>query len=215
MFEGQTMVLPNLNEPTRVRLEQQRKARRDYFKATDVPLQPFGHGSTSGYYVLVGPVIRAHENIRKGFGGYLGDGEINEGSAVRLRTNLASEFLPRGYNRGATGYYCDEFQQETMVPIVARLPRSRGFLAGWTMGKGMATNFEMDIYDTAEEAAQAAHGVAEYAAAEEQRYQATRCSECDNKKDEYDENDLCTECRAKRDEDDDTDEDDTDTDEEN
>jgi hypothetical protein len=114
---------------------------------------------------------------REGFGGYLGkDMRIAEGSHAHLRVEFANEILRReyAYSRLAhiDGYYCDEDGGETMQPVVARLPRGRGFLPGWTMGVGMATSFETDVYESAEEAARRAHSYAERAAEEEQEYQA-------------------------------------------
>lgn len=56
-------------------------------------------------------------------------------------------------------------------PVVLRLPRGRGFLAGWTMGAHMASTIEPDIYDDAATAWNAARNTAHYAAAEESEYQ--------------------------------------------
>ena len=96
----------------------------------------------------------------------MGDGPI------RLRLVLAND-QEIGRLSDVQGYYTDqEFQNETMKPIIARLPRSRGYLAGWTMGKGMCAKLETRLYIDAEDAARAAHSIAEYDAAEESNYQA-------------------------------------------
>lgn len=99
-------------------------------------------------------------------------------STFRLRLEYANDVLPR-HSRlaGIDGYYTDEFCDQTISPIIARLPRSRGFLAGWTMGGGMLAAVDADIYDTAEDAAQAAHNKAEYDAEEMQRDEARQREE--------------------------------------
>ncbi len=58
-----------------------------------------------------------------------------------------------------------------MYGVVARLPRGRGFLAGWSMGERMITSFTGYIYDNARDAALAADGEARHAAEAEQEYQ--------------------------------------------
>lgn len=94
------------------------------------------------------------------------------GSSFSLRLEWANDILPAGSRlRFVNGYFCDEFEDCTMVPIVARLPRSRGFLAGWTMGAGMCASLDATIWETAEEAASAAHDEAERAAEREREYQ--------------------------------------------
>lgn len=103
----------------------------------------------------------------KGFGGYLGRGEINEGSMVRLRTIAAQAVINLRHN----GWYCDQFEDQTMHGIIARLPSGRGFLAGWTMGVGMCCSFDGHIHDTIEHAAYAADEEARIGAEREREYQ--------------------------------------------
>lgn len=67
-------------------------------------------------------------------------------------------------HRGITGYYADEFGNQIITPIVARLPHGRGFLAGWTMGRGMCASLETTIWADFDEACRAAHDEAEHAA---------------------------------------------------
>ena len=96
----------------------------------------------------------------------MGDG------SVRLRLELAND-QEIGRLSDIRGYYTDqECCDETMKPITARLPHSRGFLAGWTMGGGMCAKLETRVYAEIEEAARAAHSIAEYDANEESDYQA-------------------------------------------
>lgn len=108
---------------------------------------------------------------RHGVGGYLKNGELSEGSTARLRVYPANDFLRYSRLSNISGYYYDDDYSETMQPIVARLPQSRGFLAGWTMGEGMATQLGGYIYADIEGAARAAHGEAEQAAESEREYQ--------------------------------------------
>lgn len=95
------------------------------------------------------------------------------GSRARLRLEWANDVLPSYYRiTNRVGYYCDAADEcgtpdadgDTYQPIVARLPRGRGYLAGYTMGAGMAGCLERDIWQTIEDAALAAHDAAERAA---------------------------------------------------
>lgn len=83
------------------------------------------------------------------------------GSTFDLRLEVANDHLGDSRLRWIDGYYCDRFESDTLQPIIARLPRGRGFLAGWTMGAGMCACVELDVYATVEEAARAAHDLAE------------------------------------------------------
>ena len=55
--------------------------------------------------------------------------------------------------------------------IVFRLPRGRGFLAGWTMGDRMASHLERDIIADESDAMRRAESLAHEAADREQEYQ--------------------------------------------
>lgn len=113
------------------------------------------------------------EKQGEGRGFYQGKGLVMDraGSSFALRLELANDSL-RGSRLALTnGYYCDEHQDSTMTPIIARLPRSRGFLAGWTMGAGMCAALDFGIYETAEDAARAAHSKADHDAEKERAYQ--------------------------------------------
>lgn len=83
------------------------------------------------------------------------------GSTFRLRLELANTHLQGSRLRYADGYYCDKHHDDTMTPIIARLPRSRGFLPGWTMGSGMLACLDGVIFDTPGDAARSAHDLAE------------------------------------------------------
>jgi hypothetical protein len=105
----------------------------------------------------------------------------SRGSVCRLRLQWANDALPRGSRLARiNGYYCDEFQDSTMTPIVALLPHGRGFLAGWTMGSGMAASLCTSyIWETIEEAAVAAHDEAERAADREREFQERESARLD------------------------------------
>lgn len=107
-----------------------------------------------------------------------GDGVDRAGSTFDLRILDANDRLP-SYSRmqGITGYYCDESGDETLAPIIARLPRGRGFLAGWTMGAGMCAGLETHIYFDAETAAYDAHTIAERVAEDMRTWEVERTDE--------------------------------------
>ena len=70
-----------------------------------------------------------------------------------------------------TGWWTDEYgDSETIRGIVVSLPHGR-FLAGWSMGEGMASTVDGYIYDSASDAAYAADSMAESAAEDEREYQ--------------------------------------------
>ena len=72
-----------------------------------------------------------------------------------------------------TGWFCDDGQSQTIRGIVMRLPKGRGFLAGWSMGEGMASTIDYSpIFDNAADAAHCADSMAESAAESEREYQA-------------------------------------------
>ena len=71
-----------------------------------------------------------------------------------------------------TGWFTDEYGDGDKIRgIVFRLPRSRGFLAGWSMGEGRITKLDCTIYDDEIDAAYAADSMAEYVAEQERDYQ--------------------------------------------
>lgn len=92
-------------------------------------------------------------------------------STFDLRLSLANDVLfAAGERRDlqqTTGYYTSSDCSDTMQPIIARLNHARGYLAGWTLGRGMLATLGGEIYDTAAEAAAAAHVEADHAAARE------------------------------------------------
>lgn len=70
-----------------------------------------------------------------------------------------------------TGWYCDEYGDDTIRGLVLRLPKGRGFLAGWTMGERMATEIDVSwVHADEVEAAHAADDMAERAAENQREY---------------------------------------------
>lgn len=133
-------------------------------------------------------------------GGYR-KGSYVEGGWWRLRlSDTPPDGLPRDIAR-TTGYYCDEYGDQTFQPIVVQLPHGR-LLAGYTMGEGMSTAFNAsEIFTDEREAWMRAHEVAAWDAEQERAYQASRCTEChDNEKRGTGElPDLCASCYAESD----------------
>ena len=68
------------------------------------------------------------------------------------------------------GWYTSEDCHQTIRGIVARLPKGRGFLAGWTMGESMASELENTIHCDEVQAARAADRIAEMVAEKEREY---------------------------------------------
>lgn len=129
-------------------------------------------------------------------GGYLTKDGACDGGHYVLRVLTSPRIsLPR-YVADVTGYYTDEYGiAETLNPCLALLPHGR-FLSGWTMGEGMATGFDADVYDNEREAWLAAHRVAERDAEAEREYRASLCAECyDNERRGHGElPELCETC---------------------
>lgn len=72
-----------------------------------------------------------------------------------------------------TGWFTDEDGTGDKIRgVVFRLPRGRGFLAGWSMGHGMASEIDGTVYAEEAEAAYAADSEAEAVAEVEREYHA-------------------------------------------
>lgn len=103
----------------------------------------------------------AQAGIDKGRGFYQSSNSLSCGdSTFDLRLELANDHL-QGRVSHIRGYYADSFQDQTVIPIVARLPHGRGFLAGYTYGPGMCAAIDFDIWDNIEDCARDAHRIAE------------------------------------------------------
>lgn len=68
------------------------------------------------------------------------------------------------------GWFLDDFQDDTIRGVVFRLPKNRGFLAGASMGVGMATWIECKIIYCDIHAALSADRMAELLAEDEREY---------------------------------------------
>lgn len=136
--------------------------------------QPLAARKASRKYV--GPYTWRPAKPGTGRGFYMTEGH----GGIVLRIEDANDSIPGGNSlRSIDGYYIDSDCHDTLQPIIARLPHGRGYLAGWTMGTGMASSIDAHIWETAEEAAMAAHDEAERAADREQEYRAEQDDDCD------------------------------------
>lgn len=120
---------------------------------------------------------------------------------LRLRLEDANDHLRGSRTADTLGYYCDG-DGDTLQPIIARLPRGRGFLAGWTMGAGMCGSLEPDIFADETDAALAAHSIAENDAERNREYEAAHhCDECGDWCEDADdlEDGKCAACRGELD----------------
>jgi hypothetical protein len=115
---------------------------------------------TSGYYGSPTP------NNTDGIGFYLSD---SGGNPFQLRWKWCDDIATRIHH---TGWYCDDYQDAKIRGLVLALPHGRGWLAGWSMGEGMASEVSYHVYDEEMSAAYAADSMAEHAADREREYQA-------------------------------------------
>lgn len=127
-----------------------------------------------------------------GRGWYSDDsGQMSDyGAFMRLRIEDANKHIT-GRTADIIGYYCDyDGDGDTLQPIIARLPRSKGFLAGWTMGAGMCGRIDATIWEDATDAAYEAHRMAESDAEKEREYQIEERQKLENAK----VGELCPSC---------------------
>lgn len=109
-------------------------------------------------------------------GSHPGRGFYLEGdNAAGLRYQWAFEVIRLRH----TGWYYNDFG-DFIRGFVAALPHGRGWLAGWSMGVGMASELDGYIYSTPEEAAYAADRLAEQAAEAQRDYEAEELAEHDD-----------------------------------
>lgn len=116
---------------------------------------------STSYYSSPTPLTRDSD----GFGYYL-DSDF----APDLRWKWADEVEDSPV--GHTGWHSDDDGAgDTIRGLVLRLPRGRGFLAGWSMGAGMSADVSRTIYESERDAARAADSRAERTAEDEREYQ--------------------------------------------
>lgn len=95
---------------------------------------------------------------------------LESAGAPGLRWNWCDEV--EGSRVDHTGWFTDDHGSAYKIRgIVLRLPKGRGFLAGWSMGENMASSLDCDIYDDEIDAARAADSMAENVAEAEREYQ--------------------------------------------
>ena len=134
-----------------------------------------------------GPWHKRLEHMRKPVtGGYYGSPRINDSGNIFY---LESDFMPglrwKWCDEACSrirheGWYCyEDGCGETIRGLVMRLPNNRGFLAGWSMGKGMISDVDYDVFLDEVDAAQCADSMAENAAEREREYQAEMEAERD------------------------------------
>lgn len=103
------------------------------------------------YYHAPKPVL-SPDNQGKGF--YLGSDGMPS-----LRWDWCDDVVS---SIGHTGWFADSHGDGDKIRgIVFTLPKGRGFLAGYSMGEGMASGLECEIYADKEGAAHSADGIAE------------------------------------------------------
>jgi len=151
-----TMLMHNLNRPLRERL----KSRK------------LGAGGSAGLYRWT----PTEPGTGRGF--YSGDDELVMGDATfSLRLEYADPY-------GRVKYTADEYGDTTFTPVIARLPHTRGFLAGWIMGANMAGSLSGTIWRDEDDARRAAREDARISAERELEYQiAERANEIDSDED--------------------------------
>jgi hypothetical protein len=76
----------------------------------------------------------------------------------------------KGARIGHTGWFCDKFCDDTIRGVVFRLPRSRGFLPGASMGEHMSTTLGCEIIADEADAARLADEYARVWAEAERDY---------------------------------------------
>ena len=120
-----------------------------------------GRRFTGGYYHAPTP------NSNNGRGFYLDDA-----GQPFTRWQWADDV--EGAHISHSGWFTDDHgDSEKIRGIVILLPHGR-FMAGWSMGKGMASTLEPDVYDDIDEAAQMADEHARVAAENEREYQESQ-----------------------------------------
>lgn len=123
----------------------------------------------------------------RGWGTYLEDDRI-----LGLRWAWCDE-IPSDWGMshrqliGHRGWFLDDdIQDDVSRGIVLKLPRGRGYLAGWSLGEGMITEIDCTVFEDAVDAARAADSMAENMAEKEREYRAACCEECGEHEDDCD-----------------------------
>ena len=128
--------------------------------------------------------LRKKRELRKVCGGYYHAPTPNSNTCRGFYLSDAGQ--PFGANRWKwaddvsdaniehAGWFCDEYGDGDKIRgIVVLLPHGR-FMAGWSMGKGMASTLEPGVFDDIDDAARMADEHARVAAEHAREYQATQ-----------------------------------------
>jgi hypothetical protein len=106
-----------------------------------------------------GPYYHAPKPENAGIGSFYLESDF----APKLRWQWCDEV--DGVRIDHEGWFCDrEGEGAKLRGVVYRLPRGRGFIAGWSMGEKWSSTSEPHIYKCEREAAYAANRLAENAA---------------------------------------------------
>lgn len=129
--------------------------------------------------------LKKKRDLRKVCGGYYHAPTPNANGGRGFYLNDAGQPFTRwvwcdevpGVHIGHTGWFTDQYgDSEKMRGIVVRLPHGR-FLAGWSMGDGMASTVASEVYTSPKDAAYAADSLAETDAERERAHQEAQEAE--------------------------------------
>lgn len=122
--------------------------------------------------LAIGPAaLRRQRELRKVCGGYFHAPRPNDNSGRGFYLGDAGMPCKRWEWASDTEWYADDDGHTTMRGIILRLPHGR-FLAGYSMGEGMASGVGATVYDDESEARAAADEEARVTAESEREYQA-------------------------------------------
>ncbi len=117
------------------------------------------------------PALKKQRDIRKVCGGYFHAPRPNANTGRGFYLGGAGMPCQRWEWASDTEWYADDDGHTTMRGIILRLPHGR-FLAGYSLGEGMASGVGAHVYDDEAEALAAADEEARTVAESEREYQA-------------------------------------------
>ena len=129
--------------------------------------------------------LRKKRELRKVCGGYYHAPTPNSNNGRGFYLDDAGQPFTRwqwaddveGAHISHSGWFTDDYgDSEKIRGIVILLPHGR-YMAGWSMGEGMASTIEPGVFDDIVDAARVADSIAENAADHEREYQAQQETE--------------------------------------
>lgn len=129
--------------------------------------------------------LRKKRELRKVCGGYYHAPLPNSNNGRGFYLSDAGQPFTRwqwaddveGAHISHSGWFTDDYgDSEKIRGIVILLPHGR-YMAGWSMGEGMASTIEPGVFDDIVDAARVADSIAENAADREREYQAQQETE--------------------------------------